>query len=58
VTDERRARYRRVVAPQLEPLIGADPERVLVTHGPPVLRNGRSALQEAIHGEPWYHRGS
>jgi hypothetical protein len=57
-TEERRAWYRRVAVPQLVPLIDVDPERVLVTHGPPVLRNGRSALQEAIHGEPWYHRPS
>jgi hypothetical protein len=58
VTDARRDWYRRVVAPLLAPLVDADPERVLVTHGPPVLRNGRSALQEAIFGEPWYHRPS
>jgi hypothetical protein len=58
VTPERVARHRRLVVPELEPLIGVDPERVLVTHGPPVLRNGRSALEEAIHGEPWYHRAS
>jgi hypothetical protein len=31
---------------------------VLVTHGAPVLRDGRRALEAAIHGEPWYHRRS
>lgn len=58
LTDARRYWYRRVAAPSLAPLLDVDPERVLVTHGPPVLRNGRSALEEAIHGEPWYHRPS
>ena len=35
-----------------------DAERVLLTHGPPVLRDGRRALADALAGEPWYHRSS
>ena len=58
VTDERRAWYRRVAVPLLEPFLDIDAERVLVTHGPPVLRDGRRALADALAAEPWYHRPS
>jgi hypothetical protein len=29
---------------------------VLVTHGEPVLHDGRAALAAALAAEPWYHR--
>jgi hypothetical protein len=44
-----RERLRRYVAPLLE----HDFERVLVGHGAPVLRDGRSALAEALDAEVW-----
>jgi hypothetical protein len=56
--DEQRARfYRERLNPTLEPLLELDVERVLVTHGEPVLRNGREALRKALRAKPWYHRG-
>jgi hypothetical protein len=42
--------------PTLEPLLELDVERVLVTHGEPVLRDGRAQLEAALRAEPWYHR--
>jgi hypothetical protein len=42
--------------PTLEPLLGLDFERVLVTHGEPVMQRGREQLEQALRGEPWYHR--
>jgi glyoxylase-like metal-dependent hydrolase (beta-lactamase superfamily II) len=47
--------YRERFAPTLEPLLELDFERVLVTHGRPVLENGRAALAAALLAEPWYH---
>jgi hypothetical protein len=44
--------------PSLRPLLEVDAEYVLTTHGAPVLRNGRSALAEALGAGPWYHRSS
>jgi hypothetical protein len=49
-------RHRRLLRGWLEPLLEHDFERVLVTHGAPVLKNGRAALAEALDAEPWYHR--
>lgn len=49
--------YRRRLVPSLEPLLELDFDRVLVTHGAPVLRDGRAALREALDAPPWYHRG-
>jgi glyoxylase-like metal-dependent hydrolase (beta-lactamase superfamily II) len=48
--------YRERFAPTLAPLLELDLERVLVTHGEPVLRDGRAALAAALAAEPWYHR--
>lgn len=57
--DERRRRwYRERLAPTLTPLTELDVERVLVTHGEPVLSGGREALRAAVAGEPWYHAPS
>ena len=56
--DERRARfYAERFSPTLEPLLALDPERILVTHGEPILSGGRAALEAAIAAGPWYHRG-
>jgi hypothetical protein len=43
--------------PTLEPLLELDFDRVLVTHGEPVTKNGRAALREALDSRPWYHHG-
>jgi len=41
--------------PTLLPLLRLDIERVLVTHGPPVLEDGRAALRAALGTAPWDH---
>jgi hypothetical protein len=51
-------RHRGLLRRWLEPLLEHDFERVLVTHGAPVLKDGRAALAEALDAEPWYHRPS
>ena len=43
--------------PTLEPLRSLDLDRVLVTHGEPVLRDGAAALEAALAAPPWYHHG-
>lgn len=56
--DERRRRFHRErLHPTLQPLLELEPERVLVTHGLPVLAGGRDALARALAADPWYHRG-
>jgi hypothetical protein len=56
--DERRARfYRERFNPTLEPLLELDVERVLVTHGQPVMKAGRAKLEAALKAPPWYHHG-
>ncbi|MBD0282902.1 MAG: hypothetical protein ICV69_12025 [Thermoleophilaceae bacterium] len=55
--DGRRARwYRERFNPTLEPLLELHFERVLVTHGQPVLCDGRAKLRAALDAAPWYHR--
>jgi hypothetical protein len=49
--------YRERFNPTLAPLLELDLERVLVTHGPPILSYGSAALQAAVDAEPWYHTG-
>jgi hypothetical protein len=56
--DERRlAFYRDRFAPTLAPLLDLPVERVLVTHGEPVLVDAATALRRAVQGPPWYRRG-
>ncbi len=45
-----------VFVPTLRPLLDLDVERVLVTHGPPVLHGGRKALESAMAAGPWDYR--
>jgi hypothetical protein len=53
--DDRRARwYRDRFNPTLEPLLELDFDRVLVTHGRPVLADGRAQLRAALAARPWY----
>jgi hypothetical protein len=48
--------YRERFNPTLRPLLELDFDRVLVTHGEPVLSDGRKALRGALRARPWYHR--
>ncbi|MEA2419452.1 MAG: hypothetical protein QOE60_1658, partial [Thermoleophilaceae bacterium] len=48
--------YRERFNPTLEPLLELDFDRVLVTHGEPVLDGGREQLASALRAQPWYHR--
>lgn len=54
----RRAFYADRFAPTLAPLLDLPVERVLVTHGAPVLRGAPAALRAALEpGALWYHPG-
>jgi len=56
--DERRlAFYRDRFAPTLAPLLDLPVERVLVTHGEPVLHDAARTLRRAVEGRPWYRHG-
>ena len=56
--NEQRTRwYRERFIPTLKPLLDLHPERVLVTHGEPVLSDGSAALRAALEAPPWYHHG-
>ena len=46
--------YQERFNPTLEPLLDLDFDRVLVTHGEPVLSDGRKALKAALRAKPWY----
>ena len=53
--DAARARwYRDVFAPTAAPLLELDLERILVTHGEPILHDGHAALAGALDAAPWY----
>jgi hypothetical protein len=54
---KRRRWYRDRFAPSFEPLLELPVERVLVTHGEPVLAAGAAALRDAVAAEPWQQRG-
>jgi len=57
VDEKVRRFYRERFNPTLRPLLELDVERVLVTHGEPVLSGGREALERALDSDPWYHHG-
>jgi len=57
IDDKVRRFYRERFNPTLRPLLELDVERVLVTHGEPVLSGGGEALERALDAEPWYHHG-
>lgn len=48
--------HEQVFVPTMQPLLDLDVERVLVTHGPPVLHDGRRALAEAMKAGAWDYR--
>src|SRR5215213_3793139 len=45
--------YHERFRPTLEPLVALGAERVLATHGPPVLGDGAAALRAALDAGPW-----
>jgi hypothetical protein len=49
--------YRERFNPTLKPLLDLDFERVLVTHGEPVMKGGKDELRSALRRKPWYRRG-
>lgn len=55
--DRRLGWYRDTFAPTLALLLDLPVERVLVTHGAPVLEHGATVLRDAVDAPPWYHRG-
>ena len=54
--DKRRRWYRERFIPTFEPLLELPAERILVTHGEPVLQGGAKALRGAVAAEPWDFR--
>jgi len=48
--------YERSFVPTLTPLLDLDVERVLVTHGPAILHDGRRALADALAAGAWDYR--
>ncbi len=48
--------YRERFNPTLKPLLKLDFDRVLVTHGEPVMKDGRRALASALRSKPWNQR--
>lgn len=52
-SERRRTWYAERYLPTLDALLDHDVERVLVTHGEPVLRGGRRALEAAYAKPPW-----
>jgi hypothetical protein len=51
--DRHRTWYEQRFLPTLRPLTELDVERVLVTHGEPVLRDGARALEASLERPPW-----
>jgi hypothetical protein len=49
--------YRERFNPTLEPLLELDFDRVLVTHGEPVMKNGSKQLESALRARPWSRQG-
>ena len=46
--------YRERFNPTLEPLLELDFQRVLVTHGQPVMKNGQDELRATLRRKPWH----
>ena len=57
-SEQRTRWYRDRFIPTLKPLLDLGPERVLVTHGDPVLGDGRAKLSSALRSKPWNRRGA
>jgi hypothetical protein len=57
-SEQRTRWYRERFIPTLKPLLDLHPERVLVTHGAPVLGDGRAKLASALSSKPWNRRSA
>jgi hypothetical protein len=57
VWDDRPGFVREKLAPTLRPLVELGAERVLVTHGAPILSGGAAELGRALRRKPFWHRG-
>jgi hypothetical protein len=57
VDDRRTAFYRDRFVPTLAALRGLPAQRILTTHGAPILTDGAAALATALDTTPWHHRG-
>jgi glyoxylase-like metal-dependent hydrolase (beta-lactamase superfamily II) len=49
--------YRSRFSPTLDPLRDLPAQRILTTHGPPVLHDGAAVLAAALNADPWFHHG-
>jgi hypothetical protein len=49
--------YRDRFAPTLDLLRDLPAQRILTTHGAPILHDGATALATALDAEPWFHHG-
>ncbi len=49
--------YRGRFAPTLDPLRDLPAQRILTTHGAPILHDGAAVLAGALNTDPWFHRG-
>jgi hypothetical protein len=49
--------YRERFIPSLKPLLELEIERVLVTHGPSIVKGGRRKLADALEAGPWTMTG-
>jgi hypothetical protein len=59
IRDDRRRRwYEERFRPTFEAMLAHDIQRVLVTHGTPVLHGGRDALARALDAPPWSRAAS
>jgi hypothetical protein len=57
VDDRVRRFYAERFVPTLLPLLDLDWDRLLFTHGPSIVTDGKAGLREAITAPVWYHRG-
>ncbi len=57
VDDRVRRFYAERFVPTLLPLLDLDWDRLLFTHGPSIVTDGKAGLREAIAAPVWYHRG-
>ena len=57
VWDDRPDFVKEKLAPTLKPLVDLGAERVLVTHGEPILSDGATELGRALRRKPFWHRG-
>jgi hypothetical protein len=57
IWDDRPDFVREKLAPTLVPLVDLGAERILVTHGQPILADGAAELRRALRRKPFWHRG-